>query len=51
VRNLLSYAETAMLLVVGSRGRGGFASMLLGSTSTALLHAVECPLMIVHSTH
>jgi len=51
VRNLLSYAETAMLLVVGSRGRGGFASMLLGSTSTALLHAVECPLIIVHSTH
>jgi len=47
VRNLLSYADTAQLLVVGSRGRGGFTSMLLGSTSTALLHVTECPLLIV----
>jgi nucleotide-binding universal stress UspA family protein len=51
VRNLLSYTDTAALLVVGSRGRGGFASMLLGSTSTALLHSAECPLMIVRSSH
>jgi len=50
VRNLLSYTETAQLLVVGSRGRGGFASMLLGSTSTALLHVAECPLLIVRGS-
>ena len=49
VRHLLTYADTAALLVVGSRGRGGFASLLLGSTSTALLHTAECPLLIVRS--
>ncbi|WP_137724190.1 universal stress protein [Prescottella subtropica] len=40
----------AELLVVGSHGRGGFAGMLLGSTSTTLLHTVSCPLMIVRTT-
>ena len=49
VRHLLTHADTAALLVVGSRGRGGFASLLLGSTSTALLHAAECPLLVVRS--
>ncbi|WP_370179461.1 universal stress protein [Rhodococcus wratislaviensis] len=48
-RNLREQAERAQLLVVGSRGRGGFASMLLGSTSRALLHTVTCPLLIVRS--
>lgn len=42
-------AADAELLVVGSQGRGGFAGMLIGSTSTALLHTAECPLMIVRS--
>ncbi|WP_026303407.1 universal stress protein [Jongsikchunia kroppenstedtii] len=40
-------ALDADLLVVGSRGRGGFTSLLLGSTSHGLLSTVECPLMIV----
>ncbi|TQF67132.1 universal stress protein [Rhodococcus spelaei] len=47
VQLLLDQAGTAQLVVVGSRGRGGFRGMLLGSTSRALLHGVECPLMIV----
>lgn len=42
-------AADAELLVVGSHGRGGFAGMLLGSTSTVLLHTADCPLMIVRS--
>ncbi|CAM3050445.1 universal stress protein [Prescottella defluvii] len=40
-------AADAELLVVGSHGRGGFAGMLLGSTSSVLLHSADCPLMIV----
>ncbi|MGZ4558581.1 MAG: universal stress protein, partial [Mycobacteriaceae bacterium] len=47
VRNLVHQAETAQLVVVGSRGRGGFKGMLLGSTSRALLHTVERPLLVV----
>ncbi|NKY32950.1 universal stress protein [Nocardia speluncae] len=45
-RSLLTECERAQLVVIGSRGRGGFASMVLGSTSVALLHAAECPLII-----
>ncbi|MGQ4599128.1 universal stress protein [Nocardia sp. R6R-6] len=46
-RCLLERSERAQLLVVGSRGRGGFAGMLFGSTSQALLLSVQCPIMIV----
>lgn len=47
VRSLLDASEHAQLVVVGSHGRGGFTGMLLGSTSAALLQAVECPITIV----
>lgn len=49
VKTLLEYSRRAQLVVVGSRGLGGFASMLLGSTSRALLHSVSCPLLIVRA--
>lgn len=45
-RNLLTRSESAQLVVVGSHGRRGFAGMTLGSTSEALLHGVECPIII-----
>ncbi|MBJ7287935.1 universal stress protein [Williamsia sp.] len=45
---LANSADEADLVVVGSRGRGGFTGMLLGSTSRALMHSVTCPLTIVH---
>ncbi|GGP75577.1 universal stress protein [Saccharothrix coeruleofusca] len=44
---LLGAAEGAQLLVVGSHGLGGFAGMLLGSTSRSLLHHARCPLAVV----
>ncbi len=44
---LAELASTAGLVVVGSRGRGGFAGMLLGSTSHRLIHDATCPVMVV----
>lgn len=47
VERLLEQADAAQLLVVGSRGHGGFAGMLLGSTSQALIQHATCPLLVV----
>ncbi|MFJ5998701.1 universal stress protein [Streptomyces sp. NPDC092370] len=38
---------TAQLLVLGSRGRGGFASLVLGSNSMAAARDAECPVVVV----
>ena len=46
---LLEAAEGADLLVVGSRGRGGFASALLGSVSQNCAHHATCPLLIIRA--
>ncbi len=46
---LIKASHHAELLVIGSRGHGGFTSMLLGSVSMqCVLHAV-CPVTVVHS--
>ncbi|MGY3556473.1 universal stress protein [Williamsia sp. R60] len=47
VQALLDHAQAAQMVVVGSHGRGGFAGMLLGSTSRKVLHSALCPVMIV----
>jgi nucleotide-binding universal stress UspA family protein len=45
---LIAAAERARILVVGSRGRGGFAGLLLGSVSTACAAHSQCPVLVVH---
>ena len=47
---LLEAAEGADLLVVGSRGHGGFVGLLLGSVSEQLAHHSPCPVVIVRAT-
>ncbi|NAS25975.1 universal stress protein [Herbidospora sp. NEAU-GS84] len=42
-------AAQAELLVVGSRGHGALAGMVLGSVSQALLHVAPCPLAVVRT--
>lgn len=46
-RALLETARGADLLVVGSRGRGGFLGLLLGSTSHQVVTHTECPVVVV----
>ncbi|HJQ48046.1 MAG TPA: universal stress protein [Amycolatopsis sp.] len=46
---LLDWSKRAQLVVVGSRGRGGFRGLLVGSTTYALLHHASCPVLIARS--
>ena len=44
---LLAAAQTAELLIVGSRGHGGFSGLLLGSVGQQCAHHAPCPVVIV----
>jgi nucleotide-binding universal stress UspA family protein len=48
---LIEASGAATLLVVGSRGVGGFMGLLMGSTSTQCVHYSHCPVLVVREDH
>lgn len=45
---LLNESRGATMLIVGSRGHGGFTGLLLGSVSEACAEHATCPVLVVH---
>jgi nucleotide-binding universal stress UspA family protein len=47
-RVLLDCSRDALMLIVGSRGHGGFTGLLLGSVSASVAEHATCPVLVVH---
>jgi len=46
---LLTEREKPDMLIMGSRGLGGFSRVMLGSVSTKVLHHVRCDMLVVRN--
>jgi len=46
-KELIDVSESCDLLVVGTRGGGGFASLMLGSISSQVVHHAKSPVVVV----
>ncbi len=47
---LLNAARDADMIVIGSRGAGGFPRLLIGSVSSHVTHYAHCPVVIIRPT-
>jgi nucleotide-binding universal stress UspA family protein len=47
---LIEESRDASMVVVGSRGHGGFSGLLLGSVSSTVAERAQCPVLVSHGT-